>query len=86
MPPPHSYERERERELERERWRGEIRADVDSHEEELRKLWDWHSTVNTDMAVMKTKLTLLASLAALVGSIFGGAVAAAITHAINGQP
>jgi hypothetical protein len=61
-------------------WRGRIEATQAQHEEELRKLWSWVADLEEDMArdgkdtavsfaEIKTKLAVIAALAAAAGGV-----------------
>lgn len=63
-----------------ERWRGEIDARLDDSEESLRALWRFKEEAERKIVAMETKIVFFAAIAAALGAMLPGALAAVLKH------
>jgi len=57
-------------------WRGNMEARMDDAEESVRVLWQFKEAADRQIAVMETKLVIFSAIAAALGAMIPGAVAA----------
>jgi hypothetical protein len=87
---PNGGNRDRDRDWEWERWRGDMSRQIASQAEELRAHWAWRQQHDEETATyreaaareiteVKTKVALIAGIAAAVGATAGGLVVSLLT-------
>jgi hypothetical protein len=63
-----------------QRWRGQIDSRLDDAEDSVRDLWKFKENADRRIAVMETKMVVLAAIAAAIGAMLPGVVQAIVKH------